>query len=95
MAEATVQEAEASELESRWSAARVARIVALLGLLGGAIVYGVHSLRSIWGTEATDDAFVDGHVVYVSPRVTGQVLEVLVPRCDGRRRRDIGPRERE
>ena len=78
MAEATVEDAEENENESRWSVARIARVTLLLTLLGGGAAYGVHSLRAIWGTEATDDAFVDGHVVYVSPRVSGQVLEVLV-----------------
>jgi membrane fusion protein (multidrug efflux system) len=78
MAEATMQEAEANESGLRWSAARIARVTALSVLLVGAASYGVHTLRGIWGTEATDDAFVEGHVVYVSPRVSGQVLEVLV-----------------
>jgi membrane fusion protein (multidrug efflux system) len=78
MAEATMQGAETTEDSSRWSVARIARIAVLLALLGTALAYGVHTLRSIWGTEATDDAFVDGHLVYVSPRVSGQVLEVLV-----------------
>jgi len=32
----------------------------------------------IRGRENTDDAFVDGHLVFLSPRVPGQVLEVLV-----------------
>src|SRR4029450_13452430 len=30
------------------------------------------------GWERTDDAFVDGHMVFLSPRVAGQVLEVRV-----------------
>src|SRR5262245_27052083 len=30
------------------------------------------------GTESTDDAFVEGHMVFLSPRVGGQVVEVLV-----------------
>jgi membrane fusion protein (multidrug efflux system) len=30
------------------------------------------------GWERTDDAFVDGHLVFLSPRVAGQVLEVAV-----------------
>jgi membrane fusion protein, multidrug efflux system len=29
-------------------------------------------------TESTDDAYVNGHVTYVAPRVTGQVKKVLV-----------------
>lgn len=30
------------------------------------------------GRESTDDAFVEGHLVFLSPRVAGQVREVLV-----------------
>lgn len=33
---------------------------------------------STLGRESTDDAFVEGHMVYLSPRVSGQVAEVLV-----------------
>ncbi len=78
MAEATAREAEGSASESRTGSARIARVVLLIAVLGGGIVYGATTLSAVWGTEATDDAFVEGHVVYVSPRVSGQVLEVLV-----------------
>jgi membrane fusion protein (multidrug efflux system) len=77
MAEATAQDVETAAA-SRWSSARSARIAVLLALLGAGLVYAATTLRSIWGTEATDDAFVEGHLVYVSPRVSGLVLEVLV-----------------
>jgi membrane fusion protein, multidrug efflux system len=50
-----------------------------------AIVAGVViAAASIWyylesrGYEATDNAFIDGNVVQISPRVSGQVLRVLV-----------------
>ncbi len=76
MAEALASDAE--ERASGWSAARILRVSLLLALLGGALAYGAHTLRAIWGSEATDDAFVEGHLVYVSPRVAGQVVEVLV-----------------
>ena len=33
-------------------------------------------------TESTDDAFVSGHVTYVSPRVEGLVTEVMVEQND-------------
>jgi membrane fusion protein (multidrug efflux system) len=80
MAEATLRrtDAVASESAVRWNLARAARIVAMLAVLAGALAYGTHLLRGIWGTVSTDDAFVEGHVVYVSPRVSGQVLDVLV-----------------
>lgn len=31
-----------------------------------------------WKTVATDDAYVNGHVTFVAPRVSGQVIKVLV-----------------
>jgi len=41
----------------------------------GASAYWFLELR---GRESTDDAFVEGHLVFLSPRVAGQVSEVLV-----------------
>jgi membrane fusion protein (multidrug efflux system) len=46
-------------------------VVAVLG----AATYWFVELR---GRESTDDAFVEGHMVFLSPRVAGQVSEVLV-----------------
>ena len=43
--------------------------------LVGATTYWFVELR---GRETTDDAFVEGHLVFISPRVAGQVSEVLV-----------------
>jgi len=40
-----------------------------------AVAYWAIALR---GFESTDDAFVEGHMVFLSPRVGGQVVEVLV-----------------
>ncbi|MBM4382609.1 MAG: HlyD family secretion protein [Deltaproteobacteria bacterium] len=77
-AEVVGTESEVKEAAVRWSAARIARIGVVLAALAGAGYYGLHELRAIWGTESTDDAFVEGHLVYVSPRVPGQVVEVLV-----------------
>jgi membrane fusion protein (multidrug efflux system) len=78
MAEATVNDVETNENATRWTLARVARVALLLAAVIAAGAYGAHTLRAIWGTQATDDAFVEGHLVYVSPRASGQVLEVLV-----------------
>ena len=41
----------------------------------GVTAYWFVELR---GRESTDDAFVEGHLVFLSPRVAGQVVEVLV-----------------
>src|SRR5262245_64594050 len=43
--------------------------------LAGVVAYWFLEIR---GRETTDDAFVEGHLVFLSPRVPGQVLEVLV-----------------
>ena len=39
-----------------------------------AIPWGITAFR----TESTDDAYVNGHVTFVAPRVPGQVVRVLV-----------------
>lgn len=81
MAEATLPEGTAHKQIAgarRFSAARIARALVLLVLLGAGGFAGAAKLRELWGTEATDDAFVEGHVVYMSSRVAGQVVEVLV-----------------
>jgi membrane fusion protein (multidrug efflux system) len=54
----------------RWLA--VAAAAALAAAIAG---YWAFALR---GFERTDDAFVEGHLVFLSPRVGGQVVEVLV-----------------
>jgi membrane fusion protein (multidrug efflux system) len=51
-----------------------ALLVAAVAGIGGGVTYYVYSLAY----ESTDDAFVDGHVVAVSPRVAGHVAKVCV-----------------
>jgi membrane fusion protein, multidrug efflux system len=41
-------------------------------------VYSVPWIRFVLSTVSTDDAFVNGHVTFVAPRVRGQVARVLV-----------------
>jgi membrane fusion protein (multidrug efflux system) len=77
-AEAMHTESEGKAARARWSAARAARVTLLLAVLSAAGIFGFRELRAIWGAESTDDAFVDGHLVYVSSRVSGQIVEVLV-----------------
>jgi membrane fusion protein, multidrug efflux system len=43
-----------------------------------ASVFGVPWIRFALSTVSTDDAFVNGHVTFVAPRVRGQVSRVLV-----------------
>jgi membrane fusion protein, multidrug efflux system len=52
------------------------------GVLGvvviAAAVFGIPWIRFVLSTVSTDDAFVNGHVTFVAPRVHGQVSHVLV-----------------
>ena len=43
-----------------------------------ALVFGIPWIRFALSTVSTDDAFVNGHVTFVAPRVHGQVARVLV-----------------
>jgi membrane fusion protein (multidrug efflux system) len=54
----------------KWVAAAV--VLLLLLLVGGPKI--VHALHTV----STDDAYVNSHVTFVAPRVTGQVARVLV-----------------
>lgn len=42
------------------------------------LYFGWPEFREILTTVSTDDAYVNGHVTFVAPRVSGQVLKVLV-----------------
>ena len=62
-------------------ATRTRRILA--GVLGVAIlvvllVIGIPWVEKMLNTVSTDDAFVNGHVTFVAPRVAGQIARVLV-----------------
>ena len=48
--------------------------VAVLTLL---VVYGIPWAEEMLNTASTDDAFVNGHVTFVAPRVAGQISRVL------------------
>jgi membrane fusion protein (multidrug efflux system) len=52
-------------------------LVALLVLAGGGYYLAPVVLRAL-KTTSTDDAYVNGHVTFVAPRVQGQVARVLV-----------------
>jgi len=51
-------------------------IAAIILLL--AIVFGVRYWAYARSHESTDDAFVDGHIIQVSPKISGYVLKVYV-----------------
>ena len=55
----------------------------LIGVLGALIlvvacVFGIPWIRFAFNTVSTDDAYVNGHVTFVAPRVGGQISRVLV-----------------
>jgi membrane fusion protein (multidrug efflux system) len=52
--------------------------VILLSLVVIAIAITIYYLRFVAPYESTDDAFIEGPVTYVSPRVTGPVVRLLV-----------------
>ncbi len=54
--------------------AGMAGIVVVVGLL----VFGVPWIKEMLNTVSTDDAYVNGHVTFVAPRVAGQISRVLV-----------------
>src|ERR1700735_2800638 len=61
---------------------RITRRIMLIGALSAAViaaaVFGIPWIRFVLSTVSTDDAFVNGHVTSVAPRVHGQVARVLV-----------------
>ncbi|MGA9015874.1 MAG: biotin/lipoyl-binding protein, partial [Acetobacteraceae bacterium] len=55
----------------------------LAGVLGVAVlavllVFGIPWVKTMLNTVSTDDAYVNGHVTFVAPRVAGQISRVLV-----------------
>ena len=46
--------------------------------LAAVIVFGVPMIEEMLDTVSTDDAYVNGHVTFVAPRVGGQISRVLV-----------------
>ncbi len=55
-------------------------LVGVLGVVVLAIllVFGIPRVKEMFDTASTDDAFVNGHVTFIAPRVPGQVAHVLV-----------------
>ena len=52
----------------------VAAVITLV-LIAVAVLYYLHFVAPY---ETTDDAFIDGYVAFVSPRVSGQVVKLLI-----------------
>jgi membrane fusion protein, multidrug efflux system len=47
-------------------------------ILAAAAVFGIPWIELTLNTVSTDDAYVNGHVTFVAPRVAGQITRVLV-----------------
>lgn len=63
----------AQKNKSRWVKWTIAVIVLIL-----ALVFGIPWVHTLLNTVSTDDAYVNGHVTFVAPRVPGQVQRVFV-----------------
>ncbi|QDV39406.1 HlyD family secretion protein [Tautonia plasticadhaerens] len=57
---------------------RLVLAAAVVGLAVGGYVFLLPRVETMLNTVSTDDAYVNGHVTLVAPRVAGQVAEVLV-----------------
>ena len=55
-------------------------ILLVLGIVAVAVILfkGIPWVIDVFNTVSTDDAYVNGHVTFVAPRVSGQVMKVLV-----------------
>jgi membrane fusion protein (multidrug efflux system) len=47
-------------------------------VLAAVLVFGIPWIERMLNTVSTDDAYVNGHVTFVAPRVAGQISRVLV-----------------
>jgi len=74
ISEAAPGEASAAPARRSGSGARIALLVVLLALAGGAYAAWLHYRDRV----SSDDAEVDGHITAIAPQVAGNVLEVLV-----------------
>ncbi len=64
--------------KTRSSRRRIVLIAVGIAVLGAAVYYGIPAIYRYFRYESTDDAFVNGHVTFISPRIAGRVTEVLV-----------------
>jgi membrane fusion protein, multidrug efflux system len=55
-------------------------VAGVLGVvvLAALVVFGIPWVEAMLNTVSTDDAYVNGHVTFVAPRVAGQISRVLV-----------------
>jgi membrane fusion protein, multidrug efflux system len=53
------------------------------------LFFGIPQLIRAFNTVSTDDAYVNGHVTFVAPRVSGQVARLLVEDNNRVRKGDV------
>jgi hypothetical protein len=53
-------------------------LMGVLGFLAAVGIFGIPWTRLALSTVSTDDAYVNGHVTFVAPPVSGQISQVLV-----------------
>ena len=56
--------------------------VIVAAMVGAGLYWGVPAFKEMMSTVSTDDAFVQSHISYASPRVEGVVTEILVDQDD-------------
>ncbi len=61
---------------------RLIFLAIVAAVVGVALYFAIPALRWAMATTSTDDAFVSGHITYVSPRIEAIVTEVMVERND-------------
>jgi membrane fusion protein, multidrug efflux system len=66
--------------EARKATGKRRLVAGVLGVvvLAVLLVFGIPWIKEMLNTVSTDDAYVNGHVTFVAPRVAGQVSRVLV-----------------
>ena len=57
---------------------RIVLIGVALAVLGAAMYLGIPPILRYFRYASTDDAFINGHVTFISPRIAGRITEVLV-----------------
>jgi membrane fusion protein, multidrug efflux system len=62
---------------STWRGRLLIGVLSVL-ILVAAGVFGIPRIRLMLNTVSTDDAYVNGHLTFVAPRVSGQISRVLV-----------------
>jgi membrane fusion protein (multidrug efflux system) len=63
--------------KSPWKRKLLAGVL-VVAVLAVVLVFGIPRVREMLNTVSTDDAYVNGHVTFVAPRVAGQISRVLV-----------------